>query len=55
MTIIRFINDRRRTLIHLMDIKYLSPLVVSIVYDGALFYILYVVFRWISFIYMVIL
>jgi len=40
MTVRRAVTDRYGTRTHLMDMKYLSPLVVSIVRDGALFYML---------------
>ena len=54
MTVERAVTNRYGTRTHLMDIKYLSPLIVSIVRDGALFYMLYVMCTLISFVPMVV-
>lgn len=50
MTIIRVIGNQFDIPTRLMDIKYLSPLIVLIVRDGALFYFLYVTSTRFSFI-----
>ena len=55
MTVERAVTDQYGTRTHLMDTKYLSPLIVSIVRDGALFYMLYVMCTLSSFVPMVVL